>query len=115
MTVLVLCVSKDYSYYEFRKMFKIATALLFALLGFSTAGPVYSTGLVNLTLPLITPANNCVSFSVSPGTGCAWMCTYCATALGTSNYYFTNGVCTYQTGGCVGNPQTGVTYTCCSV
>ncbi len=66
------------------------------------------------TMPYIQPANNCVSFSVGPGTGCAWMCTYCAGALGTNNYYFTDGVCTYQTGGCVGNPQTGVTYTCCS-
>ncbi len=65
-------------------------------------------------LPMIQPQNNCVSFSVGPGTGCAWMCTYCAGALGTNNYYFTDGVCTYQTGGCVGNPQTGVTYTCCS-
>lgn len=61
------------------------------------------------------PANNCVSFSVGAGTGCAWMCSYCAGALGTNNYYFTNGVCMYQTGGCVGNPQTGVTYTCCSL
>ncbi len=69
----------------------------------------------NATLPLIQPANNCVSFSVGPGTGCAWMCNYCANALSTNNYYFTNGVCTYQTGGCVGNPQSGVTYTCCSV
>jgi hypothetical protein len=64
---------------------------------------------------LITPSNNCVNFQVSPGTGCAWMCSYCASSLGTNNYYFTNGVCTYQEGvGCVGNPQTGVTYTCCS-
>ncbi len=59
-------------------------------------------------------SNNCIRFSVGPGTGCAWMCSYCANSLGTNNYYFTDGVCTYQTGGCVGNPQTGVTYTCCS-
>ena len=60
-------------------------------------------------------ANNCVSLSVSAGTGCSWMCNYCANQLGTNNYYFTNGVCTYQEGtGCVGNPQTGVMYTCCS-
>lgn len=58
--------------------------------------------------------NNCVSFSVTSGTGCAWMCNYCATQLGTYNYYFTDGVCTYQTGGCAGSPQTGVVYTCCS-
>lgn len=58
--------------------------------------------------------NNCVSFTVTSGTGCAWMCTYCANQLGTNNYYFTDGVCTYQTGGCQGNPLTGVVYTCCS-
>jgi hypothetical protein len=70
---------------------------------------------VNQTLPLTRVSNNCISFQVSQGTGCTWMCSYCANQLGTYNYYFTNDVCTYQTGGCVGNPQTGVTYTCCSV
>ena len=61
------------------------------------------------------PSNNCISFQVSSGSGCAWMCNYCATNLGTNNYYFTDNVCTYQQGiGCVGNPQTGVVYTCCS-
>ena len=59
-------------------------------------------------------SNGCISFSVSTGTGCAWMCNYCANNLGTNNYYFTNGVCQYETGGCVGNPQVGVQYTCCS-
>lgn len=59
--------------------------------------------------------NTCVSFSVTSGTGCAWMCNYCANSLGTNNYYFVDGVCKYQDGGCVGNPQTGVQYTCCSV
>ena len=63
---------------------------------------------------IITPQNNCVNFTVGPGTGCQWMCSYCANALGTNNYYFTTDVCTYQTGGCVGNPQSGPTYTCCS-
>lgn len=64
---------------------------------------------------IITPQNNCINFSVGSGTGCSWMCTYCANTLGTNNYYFTDGVCTYQEGvGCVGNPQTGVVYTCCS-
>jgi len=58
--------------------------------------------------------NSCVSFSVAAGTGCAWMCGYCANALGTNNYYFTDGVCTYETGGCVGNPIAGSSYTCCS-
>jgi hypothetical protein len=62
----------------------------------------------------IIPQNNCINFSVSSGTGCAWMCSYCASQLGTNNYYFTTDVCTYQTGGCVGNPIAGTTYTCCS-
>lgn len=62
----------------------------------------------------IIQKNNCISFSVGAGTGCAWMCEYCQNNLGTTNYYFTDGVCSYQTGGCVGNPQVGVTYTCCS-
>ena len=57
---------------------------------------------------------NCVSFTVSSGTGCAWMCNYCANQLGTNNYYFTDNVCTYQTGGCVGSPLAGKVYTCCS-
>jgi hypothetical protein len=59
--------------------------------------------------------NNCISFYLSAGTGCAWMCSYCQTNLGTTNYYFTDGICTYQSGGCVGNPQAGVKYTCCSL
>ena len=60
-------------------------------------------------------ANNCVSFSVGAGTGCSWMCQYCSAQLNTPNYYFTTPVCAYQTGGCVGSPQTGVTYTCCAL
>ena len=66
-------------------------------------------------VPLVTTAveNGCISFSVSAGTGCVWMCNYCANHLG-PNYYFTDQICTYQTGGCAGNPQAGVTYTCCS-
>jgi hypothetical protein len=59
--------------------------------------------------------NNCINFQVSSGTGCEWMCNYCATNLNTSNYYFNPPVCTYQQGGCVGNPMTGVTYSCCSI
>jgi hypothetical protein len=60
--------------------------------------------------------NSCVSFTVGSGTGCSWMCNYCAQQLGTNNYYFTDGVCKYDLvqGDCVGSPQTGVTYTCCS-
>ena len=73
------------------------------------------TYLGNHSDPVIIPMNNCVSFSVGSGTGCAWMCSYCASSLGTNNYYFTDSVCTYQSGGCVGNPVAGKTYTCCSV
>ena len=64
----------------------------------------------------IMEANNCIQFSVTSGTGCAWMCNYCANQLGTNNYYFTDGVCTYQEGvGCMGNPIAGKTYSCCAV
>jgi hypothetical protein len=59
--------------------------------------------------------NGCITFSIGQGTGCAWMCEYCQTNLGTTNYYFTDGVCTYQTRGCTGNPVTGNQYTCCSL
>lgn len=63
---------------------------------------------------VITPLNGCVSFLIGPGTGCDWICNYCANQLGTNNYYFTDGVCSYQEGvGCVGNPIAGHTYTCC--
>lgn len=62
------------------------------------------------------PTNNCVHFTVSPGTGCQWMCNYCASQLGTNNYYFTDGICFYQEGsGCIGNPIAGNQYTCCSL
>ena len=61
-----------------------------------------------------TPQNNCITFSVGQGTGCNWMCNYCSNMLGTNNYYFTDNVCTYETGGCVGNPVAGKQYTCCS-
>ena len=57
---------------------------------------------------------NCISFTISAGTGCSWMCSYCASQLNSSNYYFTTPVCTYAQGGCVGNPMVGVEYKCCS-
>jgi hypothetical protein len=60
-----------------------------------------------------TYMNGCTSFQVGNGTGCSWMCDYCASMVG-PNYYFTDGVCTYEFGGCVGTPQLGVTYTCCA-
>jgi hypothetical protein len=75
-----------------------------------------STVFSNSDICLKAPANNCISFTVSQGTGCAWMCNFCASQLGTNNYYFTDSVCTYEQGvGCVGSPLAGKTYTCCSV
>ena len=65
---------------------------------------------ISLTL---NPSNSCVSFTVGQGTGCLWMCSYCANQLGTNDYYFTDNVCTYQEEGCVGNPIAGKQYTCC--
>lgn len=61
------------------------------------------------------PNNNCIQFTVGSGTGCDWMCNYCANQLGTNNYYFTDNVCTYKEGqGCIGSPIAGKQYTCCS-
>ena len=65
-------------------------------------------------LPFLVP-NTCVSFTISQDTGCQWMCDYCANVLDTSDYYFTDGVCSYEEGGCAGNPQVDVTYKCCSL
>ena len=76
-----------------------------------------ATALVSEQRTYIAPdgPNACVKFQVGAGTGCDWMCNYCANQLGTNNYYFTTGVCTYKSGGCSGNPSVGVTYTCCAV
>ena len=62
----------------------------------------------------VQPSNQCIQFSVAPETGCAWMCQFCQDQLKTTNYYFPDGVCTYQPGGCVGEPLSGVQYQCCS-
>ena len=60
-------------------------------------------------------SNKCITFSIGAGTGCDWMCNYCAANLGTNNYYFTDSVCMYEEeAGCVGNPIAGKSYTCCS-
>ena len=89
--------------------------ILFPLLALLSASvPITHAAHENYTHVGITHVNSCIQFSVSAGTGCAWMCNYCANQLGTFNYYFPDGVCTYQTGGCVGNPIAGKTYTCCS-
>ena len=88
---------------------------LFASVFASAATTSVSAFHENYTQIGIAPVNNCIQFTVSSGTGCAWMCNYCANQLGTFNYYFPDNVCTYQSGGCVGNPISGKTYTCCSV
>ena len=64
----------------------------------------------------VCPVNQCIQMTISQGTGCAWMCNYCANQLGTYDYYFLDGICQYQQGiGCIGNPLAGHTYTCCAV
>ena len=83
-------------------MFK-PLSLLFALFASATNPQVSNT------------TNTCIQFTVGPGTGCAWMCNYCANQLGTPNYYFTDNICVYQPGGCVGNPISGNLYTCCAL
>ena len=94
-------------------MFKSIAVVLAALLSPAAA---YGSSHENYTQQVgIIPQNNCIQFSVAAGTGCAWMCSYCANQLGTFNYYFPDSVCSYQTGGCVGNPIAGKTYSCCSV
>ena len=69
--------------------------------------------LLFLAATATTSAENCVTFQVAAGTGCGWMCSYCAMKLGPI-YYFTTDVCTYQPGGCVGNPLPAIEYTCCT-
>jgi hypothetical protein len=85
-------------------------SLLFVLL------TLIGTSVASLSPELLSSqTNQCVQFSVSSGTGCEWMCNYCANQLSTNNYYFTDNVCMYQQGqGCVGNPIAGKMYTCCS-
>ena len=70
----------------------------------------------NKCISLNEPNNKCISFTIGQGTGCDWMCNYCAEMLGTSNYYFQDGICKYkEDSGCVGNPISGHKYMCCSV
>ena len=89
-------------------MFKYILALLALTASFTSA--IHE----NYTQVGITPVNNCVQFSVASGTGCAWMCNYCASILNTNNYYFTTPVCSWDITGCVGNPVEGLTYECCA-
>ena len=62
------------------------------------------------------PSNNCYTFNVGQGTGCQYLCNLCSTQLGTNNYYFTDNVCTYDSGlgYCTGNPIAYKQYTCCA-
>jgi hypothetical protein len=77
-------------------------------------GQIQSTSVtLSAVTNVSTYVNGCTSFQVASNTGCSWMCDYCASIVG-PNYYFTDGVCTYETGGCAGSPQVGVTYTCCT-
>ena len=89
---------------------------LFSLLAVSSVATISSnyTNMTNYVDYTNYSPNSCISFTLSSGTGCNWMCNYCANSLGTNNYYFTDQVCTYYPGGCQGNPQAGVQYTCCS-
>ena len=65
-------------------------------------------------IKIVKDGSTCVQFTVGQGTGCDWMCNYCANQLGTTNYYFTDSVCVWQSSGCTGNPVAGKTYTCCT-
>ena len=70
---------------------------------------------VSSQVPQVVPSNGCYTFTVGQGTGCQYLCNLCSTQLGTDNYYFTDNVCTYESGvGCVGNPLAGKQYTCCA-
>ena len=116
--VLHKLVERKMSFLRYIQPYLLFVAFL-ALSGASFALPLHGNRNVSRIVigayDAANVANTCVQFQVSQGTGCAWMCNYCANALGTNNYYFTDNVCTYQTGGCVGNPLAGKTYTCCSV
>ena len=63
------------------------------------------------------PETNCLTFTIGSGTSCSWMCSFCQSNLGTTNYYFTDNVCQYseQEGMCVGSPLAFSSYTCCAL
>ena len=97
----------------FKRIFLFLAAFAFANSTIATTTTTHKCSNLEVT---DNTSNQCVQFTVSSGTGCAWMCEYCANQLGTNNYYFTDGVCTYEIGtGCVGSPISGKTYSCCSV
>ena len=56
---------------------------------------------------------DCIQFKVIPGTSCTWMRNYCYSKLYTKNFYFQDGVCTYQEGkDCDGKHVFGESYIC---
>ena len=58
--------------------------------------------------------DNCITFLIDEGTTCQQMCIYCASMLNSSTYYFLPPVCSNQLAGCIGDPQGGVSYSCCN-
>ena len=95
----------------------ISKLLLLILALFASVGNSHavSSHVPQVVVGSTNPSNGCVTFSVTQGTGCQWMCNYCSNQLGTNNYYFTDNVCTYESGvGCVGSPLAGKQYTCCA-
>jgi len=68
----------------------------------------------NPQAPPPTPTGGCVSSTFS-GVGCDDMCSWCQSALGTDQYYWETGVCTWDYTQCTGSPLAGVTYTCCQI
>jgi hypothetical protein len=97
---------------------KASTLLKFGIL---TATGIFAQ-VCNTNLNANFVQNSCITFLIGAGTGCDWMCNYCASQLNSSSYYFLPPVCSwsvegptgYQSSGCIGNPQAGVSYTCCS-
>ena len=57
---------------------------------------------------------DCITYTIGEGTGCQFMCDYCAENLGTNNFYFTDWVCENKNGMCSGEPLPWETYTCCT-
>ena len=94
----------------------ISKLLLLVLALFSGLAAPVSSQVVSSQVPQVVGSNNCYTFTVGQGTGCQYMCNLCSNQLGTNNYYFTDSVCTYDSGlgYCTGNPIAGKQYTCCS-
>ncbi len=96
-------------------MYKTIVAYLALMFASSNSSSTDVTTKNFYSYKALTPSNNCIYFTVGSGTGCDWICNYCANMLSTGNYYFPDGVCTYMSGGCVGNPVAGKMYSCCAV